>query len=467
MNNITNHIKKAADQVMLSETEKRDMSRVVREYMTHKPLRAPEYATVSIRWFSFSWVRQPLAAALALVFIFSGGISYAAESSLPGDALYAVKTKVNESVKVALATDTEAKAEVQMELAERRIEEAAALAAENRLDSDTQVALASAFEAHAESATKEVETIDTEDASAAAEITSRFETRLATHEAVLALVSGADATNTLASKIRTAGLAVADIRARAEERIAVSAPIAVATSLAMEAAPAAEMATTMAMKASFAPTAPEARLQEATSEEKVQANVSTGNESETSVNARAAERMRASAEFKLKTAQKKLKSSKTEGEIKAQAEAELALAADHIEEGRVFLKDNANAQAYHAFQEALVISEKMNVMLKSKTAFAKANLRAAEVRTKERTSKKIEVPREETRAATTADVGVEAMMQASATPIELEVETEVGTTIHEVVPFIPPPLKIFKTEEYDDDDGDHEEDERDSINIEL
>lgn len=445
----TKHITKAADHVRLSETERRDMSRIVREYMAHKPLPHEEYASISIQWFSFSWIKQPVAAALALVFIFGSGVSYAAEGALPGDALYSVKTKINESVKVALATDTEAKASVQMELAERRIEEAAALAAENRLDAETQQSLAVAFEAHAQNATQEVATIDETDASAAAEITSRFETRLAAHEEVLALVSEADATNTLAMKIRGAGLAVADIRARAEERIAVSLPAAT-IALAMDATPAADTAkaapeaATMAMMAPADEPAPEAR-----SAKIANTDTATTVESEEQYDSRAANRMKASAEAQLKAAQKKLKSSKASKEIKAEAEAQLTLSEERIEEGRTFLKDKANAQAYHAFQQSLVISEKLNVLLKSETAFKKASTRAAEARSNART--KVNEIKEEPRNST-MNANMQVHVEATGTPIKLEVETEAGAAVHEVLPVIPPTLQIFKI--IDREDGD-------------
>lgn len=452
----TKYITKAADHVHLTETERRDMSRIVREYMAHKPLPQEEYVSISstsIRWFSFAWIKQPIAAALALVFIFGSGVSYAAESALPGDALYSVKTKINESVKVALATDTEAKASVQMELAERRIEEAAALAAENRLDAETQNSLAVAFETHAQNATQEVAVIDESDASAAAEITSRFETRLAAHEEVLALVSDVDATNTLSSAIRGAGLAVADIRARAEERIAVSLPAAT-LALAMDAAPATD---TMAMKAApevatmammAAPAeepAPEARSAKVTN-----TDTATTVESDEQYDSRAANRMKVSAEAQLKAAQKKLKSSKASKEIKAEAEAQLSLSEDRIEEGRIFLKDKANAQAYHAFQQSLVISEKLNVLLKSETAFKKAGTRAAEARTNARA--KVNEAKEEPRSSTT-NAKVQVNIEAATAPVQLEVETEAGATVHDVIPVIPPTLKIFKFDSDEEDRG--------------
>lgn len=441
MNDITNHIKKAADHVHLSAAEKREMTRVIHEYMAHKPLREDAYST-SIQWFSFAWIRQPIAAALALVFLFTGGISFAAEGALPGDALYTMKIKVNEPVRVAFASGAEEKAEIHMELAERRIEEATTLASENRLDIDTETTLAAAFEKYAESATDDVNTIDETDASAAAEITSRFETRLAAHEEVLELVrANADATNTLANAIRTRGLAVADIRARAEERISVSAqPVTATMSLAMESSPA-EGA--MMMKAA----APNPSTNESAPEDAVAAD-----DAAIAYDSRAAKRMLTAAEAQFKNAQKRLKSSRAIAESKEHAEAELLLAQERIEEGRAFLADDANAQAYHAFQQSLLITEKLNIVLKSKTAFERFSERATNLRASART--KTSAENNEERAASFSEAGVKAA--ATATPIELEVEAEIGTTIHEVLPIIPPPLQIFRANNHDQDEKEWE-----------
>ena len=444
-NHFEKHIRKAAEGVSLSDAEKSRMTHMVREYMAMKPL-PMRASVVSIEWFSYSWVKQPLAAALALVFIFSGGISYAAESALPGDALYAVKTNVNEAVKVALATNTEAKANVQIELAERRIEEAATLASENRLDAETEGKLAAAFEAHAESATEEVATIDEEDSSAAAEISSRFETRLAAHEEVLSLVSAnADATNTLSVAIRGKGRAVADLRARAEERIAVSAAPATTMSLTMQAAPAADTA----MKAAAGGNA------------ETETRIATTNPEKT-YDARAAERMKVSAEAQLKAAKKKVKSSKLEGSAKAAAEAKLEEAEEYIADGRAFLKEKAAAHAYHSFQESLVLSERLSVLLKAETALKKASAQKAANAGKEtaRTQgKNSPETRTTVREAINASLEASATIDATVAPTTPNVETG-ASVAEEIIQVIPPPLKIFK---FDDD----EEQSENFINIDL
>ncbi|MEK7098539.1 MAG: DUF5667 domain-containing protein, partial [Patescibacteria group bacterium] len=185
-------IEKTGSEYKLSDGERAKMSRVVREYMQFKPIvkplrEAPTYSiSVSSSWFSFA--HRPIAAALVLVLVFGSGVSYAAENALPGDALYSIKTYVNEPTRLALASGAEAKAEIQIEFAERRIEEATILAAEGRLDENTEGELAVAFESHAASAAEHMTAADEDDSSTSVELASRFETRLVAHEKILAEV---------------------------------------------------------------------------------------------------------------------------------------------------------------------------------------------------------------------------------------------------------------------------------------
>src|SRR3989344_3515573 len=89
---------------------------------------------------------------IALVIAVSGGVSVAAETSVPGDALYSIKTSVNEKVRSALATSAEAEAEWEARLAERRLEEAAKLEARGDLAPGIATKLNAEFATHAEAA---------------------------------------------------------------------------------------------------------------------------------------------------------------------------------------------------------------------------------------------------------------------------------------------------------------------------
>lgn len=87
-----------------------------------------------------------------MVLALGGGTSFMAERSVPGDALYVVKTSVNEEVRGMLAVGAEADAKWEAELAARRLDEAAKLDASGDLTDETASKLNAEFTTHAEAA---------------------------------------------------------------------------------------------------------------------------------------------------------------------------------------------------------------------------------------------------------------------------------------------------------------------------
>lgn len=84
--------------------------------------------------FGFKFTYMPLVLLLALVT--GGGVTFAAQGATPGDALYPVKTEINESVRSAFAFGADAETRLQAELLSERLEEATALQAENKLSGE-------------------------------------------------------------------------------------------------------------------------------------------------------------------------------------------------------------------------------------------------------------------------------------------------------------------------------------------
>lgn len=99
---------------------------------------------------------------IILAVILAGGVSYSAEGTLPGDALYSIKVGVNEKVQGWLAFSEEAESRLAAKLAIRRLEEAEELAAQNRLDAETKARLGAEFKAQAEEADREIEELEAE-----------------------------------------------------------------------------------------------------------------------------------------------------------------------------------------------------------------------------------------------------------------------------------------------------------------
>lgn len=92
--------------------------------------------------------KRMISAILLAMFALSGGVSYAAEGSLPGDTLYPVKIHINEGVEGTLAVGAKADAEFAHKQLERRAQEAEALAKAHRLDAEAKAELRGETESH-------------------------------------------------------------------------------------------------------------------------------------------------------------------------------------------------------------------------------------------------------------------------------------------------------------------------------
>ncbi len=366
MTNFEKHIKKATSNVVLSDAEKARMKNVLQGYMRFHP--APEPITtytVTRDWFIF--LQRPIAASLVLVLVVGSGVSYAAEGALPGDTLYTIKTSVNEPLKVALASSAEEEAEVEIELAERRIQEAAELAADDRLDEATEAQLAVALDAHAASAATLVEEIDEEDANTAVALSARFETRLRAREDVFARVRQRmenESETSVQRSIREASSRVALLRERTEVRLALAPALGgnpeevfepAAATMAMKAAPAAFTAESANMAETFdAPFEAATPMAESVPESAVERNT--------------AEHMQKAAEYKLKETQKKARKSDA-------ARAELEIAENLLEEGEDLLETENYAAAFFSFRASLEQSERTSVFFDSETILEKARVK--------------------------------------------------------------------------------------------
>ncbi len=77
------------------------------------------------------------------LFLLTAGVSFAAETALPGEPLYPVKVHVNEGVKRVMARTPEAKAVVAQAEVERRAQEVELLSKDDRLDDQVKATLIS------------------------------------------------------------------------------------------------------------------------------------------------------------------------------------------------------------------------------------------------------------------------------------------------------------------------------------
>ncbi len=147
MNNPIEKLFKKATKASLTESERQVLRTHVLDFVREHPARVTESIPSPYAWTIF--LRQHMmVTAIAIVCLISGASSALAQNALPGEPLYAVKTGVNEKVLGWFATTPEAKAEWQLSLADRRLEEIDTLSKEHKLTVETQSELEAKVDTH-------------------------------------------------------------------------------------------------------------------------------------------------------------------------------------------------------------------------------------------------------------------------------------------------------------------------------
>ena len=139
-------LEKAKQAAMLDPVRKSEIKQQLLAMMENEPVRLNAvHRLAGHKALSFLKYKQTIyAVVLIIVFLGAGsGTVFASNQSLPGDLLYPMKLNVTEKVHLMLAMSSEAKAEVQLELLDRRMEEGTQLAASGKLDAKTAAQLES------------------------------------------------------------------------------------------------------------------------------------------------------------------------------------------------------------------------------------------------------------------------------------------------------------------------------------
>lgn len=191
MNEITPQLKKIfekAQGVRLSDSEKKSMRASLQAHMQAEALRPK--SSIPSPWVMGRFVvfiHKPVAVVLIAFLVLSGTTAYAAEGALPGDALYTVKVDVVEEVRAALTVTDKEKMRWDAQRAERRLEEAATLAAAGRLTDEVEIEIEERFEKFAEKVEVRAQKAENSgNARAAAIVLAEFEGTLRGHAQVLA-----------------------------------------------------------------------------------------------------------------------------------------------------------------------------------------------------------------------------------------------------------------------------------------
>jgi hypothetical protein len=151
---------------------------------------------------------------LGFIIIFGGSAvtALAAQSAIPGDTLYPVKITL-EQIRLSLARDAAVRAELQLEFAERRLEEAKSLIAEGRFQNIQDATLE--FEIHINNALAELDIIIDGDPALAADLMKRITDTLTRYTDTLS-----ELVNNIPEPVRTEMLhTISDVSSRVTDEL--------------------------------------------------------------------------------------------------------------------------------------------------------------------------------------------------------------------------------------------------------
>ena len=177
--------------------------------------------SVTTVWYSLRLV----AGAFASMVLVAGGVSYAAESALPGDLLYPVKVEGSERLRTWAAVSEEAQAEWSVVRTTRRLEELERLATAGDLNETLREEITIRIERNTEEASKAITLLKKERIAAAAGSSSRLESSLRVHERMLTQVAEERADmssqiHVILDMVRKKAASVSEIRQEIEKEIA-------------------------------------------------------------------------------------------------------------------------------------------------------------------------------------------------------------------------------------------------------
>lgn len=195
--------------IRLTARERAEVRRTLVNLMQQYPL--PE-STLRPRMRLFL---RPVAFTLALLLVITTagvGITYAAERSLPGSPLYAIKINVNEKIQGTLASTPQEQAQWNIQRIERRLEEAEQLIASSRLDIQTSTSLADAVTKNRKSIGKQLnKALEEERILDAANLQANLRATLNAHATVINRMAVQDDNDEVKKPLARALLSQADV----------------------------------------------------------------------------------------------------------------------------------------------------------------------------------------------------------------------------------------------------------------
>jgi hypothetical protein len=200
-----------AEKTRLSARERSELRERLSTYMEYHPLpkrmrtahTTPAASRAAARLFlaATRGVYARIAASALALLLLVVSIPFAAESAVPGDILYPIKT-INENIRAQFISSPYEKVQFETELLQRRISEARLLAQEGKLDEATEAQIAETVKDQAAATQRSITDLKASDADEAAIAAITFGSTLDVQSAFFA--SSTPATDSIANAVREA-----------------------------------------------------------------------------------------------------------------------------------------------------------------------------------------------------------------------------------------------------------------------
>ena len=189
MEHIIKQLKKGAKHTRLSSAEKAEMKNALLRHVKTNPASGETFPVRAIPspFFINNLRNKKSISVLVMAGLLMGGsASFAAENTMPGDILYPIKTNVNEVVRGVVALTPKAKAEWEVRLVERRLNEVERVEAKDDARQETKEAARTNLGKYTERVNKRIVKFEEDKDSEEAIVTAgKLADMLRTHERVL------------------------------------------------------------------------------------------------------------------------------------------------------------------------------------------------------------------------------------------------------------------------------------------
>ena len=229
MSNPFHHLKHEINEIRLTGDEKSALRQRLLVFMqarpsVRKPIAARHIWQRSPRVFLWTFIRQPMPILLLILVLAGGGVSFAAENTLPGDALYPIKVHVNENMRAFITVSDEGDVAWDIRRMERRLQEAETLAVEEEFNAEVRAQLEERFDAFAARVEEQIARLRAEGREdIAARLSSNLEAALRAHERILAELATDDGEHIAGFAVRIGLARQAAVSGRSELEAHVSA----------------------------------------------------------------------------------------------------------------------------------------------------------------------------------------------------------------------------------------------------